>query len=395
MKKPKISVIIPTFNEEKRLKVCLQSLRNQTYPGQNFEVIVVDNNSTDKTVAIARTFGAKVVFEKEQGIAKARQRGFAKAAGEIVVSLDADNVADRSWLAIIDAEFKKEPKLVSLFGFFLPLEGKFADYVMLFLGSLANILSFYFTHTIVIVGCNQATKKKVLEQIGALAPFDLPKIHCDIFDKPELVKRLKKEGRVKFLPRMKLLFSMRRFHEFGYFATFWAGFKAWLVHRGFSIKSLATLHPRGNSRSGILATLDSALALSLILLATFIVLPFIPALMAFFVIRNTYFDQISFLGLPKLAFQKTSDFFPSYFRFSTPTIFLKRIAITILIFLLVLVPATSYFLVRNSEAKEVLTVKKLRAYIQSLNLDEKLKNLTDIELLQLFDRERLKEILAK
>ena len=62
---PAISVVIPAFNEEKYLPACLEALKKQTF--KNYELIVVDNNSTDKTAQIAKKFGARVVKEKKQG----------------------------------------------------------------------------------------------------------------------------------------------------------------------------------------------------------------------------------------------------------------------------------------------------------------------------------------
>lgn len=293
-KKPKISVIVPTLNEEKRLARCLSSLRDQTYPKDKFEIIVIDHHSHDQTVEIAKKFGAQVFLESEPGIAKARQRGFAEAKGEIVVSLDADNIADKNWLAQIDQEFKKDPKLVSLIGFFSSLEGGLVDRFLLFLGSLSNILSFYFTHTIIIVGINQATRKATLKAIGAFEPVDLPKIHCDIFDKSDLVKRLKKAGKVKFERGVKILFSMRRFHEFGYFGTFWFGLKSWLIHRGFVFKNLAIGYPRGKPQRGILVFVDSLIFFLFIIILTILSLPFIPILMLILGARNTLIPDFSF-----------------------------------------------------------------------------------------------------
>ena len=58
-----ISVVIPAYNEENYLDRCLRSLREQRYPTSQFEVIVVDNASTDATAEIARRFGARVVSE--------------------------------------------------------------------------------------------------------------------------------------------------------------------------------------------------------------------------------------------------------------------------------------------------------------------------------------------
>jgi glycosyltransferase involved in cell wall biosynthesis len=93
---PLISVIIPAFNEEKFLGNCLFSLKNQDF--NDFEIIVVDNNSRDKTSKIAKKFGVKLVSEKNQGAALARNRGAKEAKGEILAFTDADTILPKNWL---------------------------------------------------------------------------------------------------------------------------------------------------------------------------------------------------------------------------------------------------------------------------------------------------------
>ena len=68
-------------------------------------MIVVDNNSTDGTASLARSYGVRVVEELDVGVCAARQRGAEAAAGEIMVSTDADTVHPASWLRSIDANF--------------------------------------------------------------------------------------------------------------------------------------------------------------------------------------------------------------------------------------------------------------------------------------------------
>lgn len=112
---PRYSVVIPALNEERYLGACLSSLANQDYPG-DFEVIVVDNNSTDRTAAVARDQGATVVFEREPGVCAARQRGTEVARGEIIISTDADTTFDPTWLSNIDRSFTRDPSHVAVAG---------------------------------------------------------------------------------------------------------------------------------------------------------------------------------------------------------------------------------------------------------------------------------------
>lgn len=91
----KISIIIPAWNEEKLLPSCLAAVHEArgafTSMGWHSEVIVVDNNSTDKTAEIAADNGASVVFEKENQISRARNAGAGQAAGDWYVFTDADS----------------------------------------------------------------------------------------------------------------------------------------------------------------------------------------------------------------------------------------------------------------------------------------------------------------
>jgi len=91
----KISVIVPAFNEEKLLGASLTEIKSATSAftarGWSFELIVCDNNSTDRTADIARAAGAKVVFEPVNQIARARNAGAAAATGDWFIFVDADS----------------------------------------------------------------------------------------------------------------------------------------------------------------------------------------------------------------------------------------------------------------------------------------------------------------
>ena len=90
-----ISVIVPAFNEEKLLGASLAEIKTAaaafTRLGWDFELIVCDNNSTDRTADIARAAGAKVVFEPVNQIARARNCGAAAATGDWLIFVDADS----------------------------------------------------------------------------------------------------------------------------------------------------------------------------------------------------------------------------------------------------------------------------------------------------------------
>ncbi len=102
----KFSFIIPTKNEGKYLDGCLRSIRAQSI--KDYEIIVVDTNSRDRTKAIARGHGAKVINEPIKGPAAARNAGAKVARGRILVFCDADVWVDRYFLEKIDSKFKND-----------------------------------------------------------------------------------------------------------------------------------------------------------------------------------------------------------------------------------------------------------------------------------------------
>lgn len=99
----KISVVVPAFNEERGLAACLRSIREAMTAfdeaGWSSELIVCDNNSTDRTAAIAREHGADVVFEPVNQISRARNAGAARASGDWLVFVDADSHPTRELFA--------------------------------------------------------------------------------------------------------------------------------------------------------------------------------------------------------------------------------------------------------------------------------------------------------
>ncbi len=97
----KVSVILPTFNEEKRIFQCLKSVASQKYQKNKIELIVVDDTSTDKTIEIAKSFGAKVLTNGSKNIERGKSIGLANVTGEYVFFIDADNqLLHKDWFAV-------------------------------------------------------------------------------------------------------------------------------------------------------------------------------------------------------------------------------------------------------------------------------------------------------
>ena len=103
---PFISVIIPAYNEEKRIATAIEVLLRQTYPKDKMELIVVDDGSADKTCEVVSKYPAKLIrHSKNRGDSAARNTGAKNAIGEIIATTDADDKVDENWLMNISKHY--------------------------------------------------------------------------------------------------------------------------------------------------------------------------------------------------------------------------------------------------------------------------------------------------
>jgi len=96
---PLISIVVPVYNGEKTIALCIESLLRQDYPKDRYEIIVIDNNSNDRTAEIVKQYPVIYLFEdKAQNPSVARNAGIKAARGEIIAFIDADCIASPNWL---------------------------------------------------------------------------------------------------------------------------------------------------------------------------------------------------------------------------------------------------------------------------------------------------------
>ncbi|WOF16591.1 glycosyltransferase [Methanoplanus sp. FWC-SCC4] len=205
---PRISVVIPTFNEEKNITPCLESLSKQTIPRDEYELIVVDGNSKDKTREYAEKIADTVIIQTSKKVGGARNDGAALAKADIIATTDADCIIPPDWLETILKSFKENEDIVQLYGTVYPLEPgiKFKFYL-----ALANTFSRlgYYTHTLYYtLGCNTAFTKDAYRNLDGYKCIDAG-------DDLEIAQRMRKIGKVKLNTKMKVQFSMRRYVQFG------------------------------------------------------------------------------------------------------------------------------------------------------------------------------------
>ncbi len=116
MNYPSISVVIPTLNEGKNIKACLDSIFKQSYPKRKLEVIVVDDKSIDKTVEIAKHFPVKIIISGARHGEISKMIGFKAARGEFAIYLDADiELRGADWFQKMVKPLLKDKEIIGTF----------------------------------------------------------------------------------------------------------------------------------------------------------------------------------------------------------------------------------------------------------------------------------------
>lgn len=204
--KPLISIIIAAYNEELLIKRCLQVVMNQKFSYGVYEVLVIDNNSTDKTGEIAHSLGATVIkYTEKQGASVAKQYGAYRAKGEIIVFIDSDSVPDPDWLERIYRALQ-DKRLVCVGGAMIPLWGNaWTKFVFAFFDYFAYINQWFGIY--MLWGSNLAIRKEAFLQVGGINTT------IKTSDDWELVARLAKRygaKSIKYLPSMRVKTSPRK-----------------------------------------------------------------------------------------------------------------------------------------------------------------------------------------
>ena len=207
MKKPRISVVIPTYNEESRIKRTLFKLNHQTIPREDYEVIIVDGGSEDRTREIAEEMGARVIMQKSEGIGGARNDGFIAAKADFIATTDADCIVPNQWLEIFLENFQ-DGQVVAITGPDGPIErnwkSKLTYFILRCFIQGLTLFNLYGT-----AGTNSAFRKSAFIKCGGYK--SLP--HSDDV---EIAFRIKKLGKIKYDLRTFVNLSVRRLEQEGY-----------------------------------------------------------------------------------------------------------------------------------------------------------------------------------
>lgn len=215
----RLSFVVPAYNEEMYLPECLRSIRDEMnrQPDPNeFEVIVVNNASTDRTRETALRFpGVRVIDEPRKGLPAARQAGFDASAGVLVAHIDADSRLPSGWIAPVLQAFARNPDLVALSGPVVYYDLLPRQRTLVHLFYLTAFATYLINRHVLRVGSmvqggNFVTLRSAVERIGG---FNL-----DISfygEDTDIACRLSTVGQVRFLMAMKILSSARRLKQEG------------------------------------------------------------------------------------------------------------------------------------------------------------------------------------
>jgi glycosyltransferase involved in cell wall biosynthesis len=227
-----ISVVIPCYNDAPFLAVCLAALAAQNRPAD--EIIVVDNASTDASVAVARAAGARVITAPTHGIWPAASTGFDAAVGEVIARLDADSIPPVDWLAKIETTLTASPEVDVITG-----PGDFYDCsaTLAWLGRVAYIGGYFWAIGLwlarpPVFGSNFAMRRAVWREVGALVHRDRSDVHDDL----DLSLHLGPSIRVAYQRTLRVGISARPFQS-------WAG----LMRRlDWAVRTLSLHWPEGS-----------------------------------------------------------------------------------------------------------------------------------------------------
>jgi glycosyltransferase involved in cell wall biosynthesis len=220
---PRLSFVIPAYNEEAYLGDCLRSILAQISSlASPAEVIVVNNASTDRTRDVALSFpGVTLVDEPRKGLTFARQAGFDFATGSLIANVDADSRLTDGWVATVLATFNAEPSLAALSGplVYYDLTPNQRTQVRVFYAlawTTYALNRWVFRVGSMLQGGNFIVTRDALERIGgfntAIAFYG---------EDTDIARRLHKVGTTRFTLALKMSSSARRLKQEGLATMAW------------------------------------------------------------------------------------------------------------------------------------------------------------------------------
>lgn len=194
----KISVIIPTLNEEKYIDTTLFHIKKQN----PYEIIIGDSHSNDKTVRIAKKYGAKIVYAPKGSASLGRNAGAKIAKGDVLLFLDADTIAYPNLIDVIKEDFKNR-HVVGWTCKFFAFSPKWREHALVV--ATSNLIEFLVKHVKPhAAGLAMAIRKSAFERVNG---FDGS---MKVVDDHDMAVRVAKYGKFKFSDKTCVFTSTRR-----------------------------------------------------------------------------------------------------------------------------------------------------------------------------------------
>jgi len=201
----KVSVIVCVYNDESYIGACIESLLRQTYPKDQYEIIVVDDGSTDGTAQIVnqivRSYSiVAYIYQENKGPSRARNRGIEMATGEFVAFIDSDCEAVPDWLERLIGCFAEGVASVGGMQFGHPQDNEFAKKVDAFLRAVGIIGDYVKPHRELRevshnASCNSSYRASLIREVGGFRDGLFPGEDVD------LDRRLRDKGyKILFTP---------------------------------------------------------------------------------------------------------------------------------------------------------------------------------------------------
>lgn len=221
-----LSIVIPAYDEERYIKACLDSIAAQTIKPD--EVIVVNNNSTDKTVEIVKNYPfVKLIHEKRQHQAFAQAAGFNVASSDILGRIDADSVLPTDWVDKIKKGFE-DKDVIAVTGGADPYDAP--------LKLLGFAIFHWYIYTVGLIaghrmlwGSNCAIRRQAWRRIKGKVL-----LRPDIWEDYDMAFCLKGIGKIEYIPKNKVGVSFRAMHT------------SFSQHVSYQFRSVRTFYHRAN-----------------------------------------------------------------------------------------------------------------------------------------------------
>jgi cellulose synthase/poly-beta-1,6-N-acetylglucosamine synthase-like glycosyltransferase len=216
-----LAFVIPAYNEEALIGKCVESvLAEVKRSGRDVDIVVVNNNSTDRTREIAASYpGVRVVDELQKGLVSARDGGFRATTAELVANIDGDTMVPAGWLDTVFREFENDHKLVCLSGPYVYYDLSRWDRFLVSMFYALTWLIYVINRYVLRVGSVVQGGNFVFRRDAWIKAGGFNREIKFYGEDTDVAVRLSKLGKVKWTYVLKMLTSGRRLAEEGVFRT--------------------------------------------------------------------------------------------------------------------------------------------------------------------------------